>query len=360
MQPSRPQVRPNRRAGRRPGVPACHTGRVSPDSPLPTPADVAAAAERIGATVIHTPLLRLPIDDADGAVYVKPESLQRTGSFKLRGALNFLASLPTDVRRRGVVTHSSGNHAQGVAFAARAFGVPATIVIPEGAPEVKVAGTRALGARVLRCENTSASRHDTAQAVADETGATLVPPYDHPWIVAGQGTVGLEIAADLPDVANVLVPIGGGGLSSGVSLALSERAPAAQVLGVEPALAADAHASLASGTLQSWPAEQVTRTMADGVRTQSIGALPFALLRRHLAGVVRVEERAIATATAWYARAAHLVMEPTGALSLAGWQALRDDPEAGLALRPGPTVLIASGGNVDMSRLCALLEDVPR
>lgn len=328
-------------------------------APFPTPDELERARALLRDVALHTPLLRLPIDGPGGApVYAKPENLQRTGSFKLRGALTFIASLSPEARALGVVTHSSGNHAQGVAFAARHFGVPATIVIPEGAPRVKVDGTRALGAEVVRCPNTQAARHGTAEALARERGATLVPPYDHPWIVAGQGTVGLEIADDLPDVANVLVPIGGGGLSAGIGLALAARAPRARVIGVEPELAADAQASLLAGRRVTWPAEDVTRTMADGVRTQSIGELNFAILSRYLTGVQTVDEASIAAATAWYATRAHLVAEPTGALTLAALRGMLARPEGAVALQEGPIVLVISGGNVDAASLCRLLEAV--
>ncbi len=323
---------------------------------FPTPADLERAQDHVAGAALRTPLIRLDAEGPGGGpVYVKPENLQRTGSFKLRGALNFLASLPDATRARGVVTHSSGNHAQGVAYAARHFGVDATIVIPEGAPRVKVEGTRALGAEVVRCANTQASRHETAEAIARASGATLVPPYDHPWIVAGQATVGLEIADDLPDVANVLVPIGGGGLSSGVALALAHRAPGARVVGVEPELAADARASLLAGERIAWPAEDVTRTLADGVRTQSIGELNFRVLLRHLAGVQTVREDEIRSATRWYARRARLVVEPTGALTLAALRRLLDGSGDGPVLADGPTVLVISGGNVDDDLLCSLL-----
>ena len=329
----------------------------SPAAPLPTVADLERAREHVRRAAVRTPLVRLDLAGPGGhEVFAKAENLQRTGSFKLRGALAFLASLPADVRARGVVTHSSGNHAQGVAFAARHFGVPATIVIPEGAPRVKVEGTRALGAEVVRCRNTQASRQETAAAIAEARGATLVPPYDHPWIVAGQASVGLEIAEDLADVANVLVPIGGGGLSSGVCLALTARAPAARVVGVEPELAADARESLRTGERVTWPAEAVTRTLADGVRTQSIGALNFQVLQRYLAGVETVDEEGIREATAWYARRARLVVEPTGAITLAALRKLlRGEGETALS-DAGPTVVVISGGNVDVELLCQLLQ----
>ncbi len=319
--------------------------------------DVHAAAARLHERVRRTPLLPLTLSEAPlEELYVKPESLQLTGSFKVRGATNFLASLPEAQRRRGVVAHSSGNHAQGVAHAAATFGVPATVVIPEGASDMKVRGAEALGARVVRCRDTQADREGTAAAIASDTGATLLPPFDDPRVIEGQGTVGLEVAQDLPRVANVIVPIGGGGLSAGVCLALADLAPQARVIGVEPALAADARDSLRRGERVSWPAERTTATMADGVRTQTIGELNFAVLREHLAGVATVEEDEIAVATRFYATRAKLVVEPTGALSLAAYLRLRREAGAdGIELADGPTVVIASGGNVDAARLCEVL-----
>jgi len=234
--------------------------------------------------------------------------------------------------------------------------VKATIVIPEGAPAVKVENTRALGATVVRCENTQASRESTAAAIAEKEGATVVPPYDHPWIVAGQGTVGLEIAEDLPHVRNVLVPIGGGGLSSGVAVALLALVPAVQVIGVEPELAADAKESLEAGERRAWSADKVTRTIADGVRTQSIGELNFAVLSRTLAGVVTVSEDAIKKALRFYATKARLVVEPTGGLTLAALERLLAEGQVGnVELLPGPTVIVASGGNVDPALYCGIL-----
>lgn len=322
--------------------------------------DVHAAARTLAPHVRHTPLLPLPADapgEPRPRLWAKPENLQRTGSFKLRGALNVLAGLPEAVRRRGVVTHSSGNHGQAVACAAATFGVPATIVIPDGAPTVKVERTRAWGATLVRCQNTAADRERVAREEAEASGATLVPPFDHPGIVAGQGTVGLEIVRALPDVATVLVPIGGGGLSAGIALALAREAPEARVIGVEPEWAADAAESLRRDERVSWPADRVTRTVADGVRTQSIGELNFEVLRRHLAGVVTVADDAIRRATAYYARHARLLVEPTGAVALAGWWALEDGSADGPARGDGPTVVVVSGGNVDDDVLCALLSD---
>lgn len=322
-----------------------------------TDVDVEAAAERIAGHVLRTPLVRLPLDTPSGhPVYAKPESLQRTGSFKLRGATNFMARLTPEQRAAGVVAHSSGNHAQGVAAAAKAFGVAATIVIPEGASEYKVAATEALGARVVRSENTQEAREGTAAEIAERTGAIMTPPYDHPDIIAGQGTVGREIVQDLPDVANVIVPIGGGGLSAGVAIAVKSGAPAAQVIGVEPAVAADAQQSLREGRRVTWPAESVNSTVADGVRTQCIGVLNFAVLSAMLTGVVTVDEDAIVDAVRWYAASAHLVAEPTGALSLAAVRRLMAEGEAdSVRLLPGPTAVVISGGNVDAAGLSRLL-----
>ena len=313
--------------------------------PLPTPAELDAAAARVAGHVFRTPLVRLPL--AVGApVFAKAENLQRTGSFKLRGASNFLGRLDPEVRRRGVVTHSSGNHAQGVACAAADFGVPAAIVIPHGAPGVKVARTLAWGARVERCDNDRASREGAAARLAAELGATIVPPYDHPWIIEGQATVGLEILRDLPDVANVLVCVGGGGLIAGIAAALRGHGCTAQIVGVEPAWAADAGESFARGEIVTWPAEAVARTIADGVRTQSLGEHTFEVIRRTVDAFMAVDDEAILDATAWYLREAHLTVEPTGALALAAYRALGRG-EGPLRLRPGPTVLLVSGGNAD-------------
>jgi threonine dehydratase len=324
---------------------------VDPAMILPSLSDLEAAAARIAPQVIRTPLVRLPLTSAAPAaetrpVYAKAENLQRTGSFKVRGASNFLARLSSEARSRGVVTHSSGNHAQGVACAAASFAVPATIVIPHGAPEVKVARTLAWGAEVVRCDNDKASREGAAARLAAASGATVVPPYDHAWIVEGQASVGLEILDDLPEVANVLVCVGGGGLLAGVASALRARGSSAQIFGVEPTLAADAGASFARGEIVTWPAEDVVRTVADGVRTQSLGELNFAIIRRTVDAFVDVGEDAILDAAAWYLREAHLTVEPTGAITLAAYrELLRGDGP--LRLRPGPTVLLVSGGNLD-------------
>ncbi len=317
--------------------------------PLPVSLEeVRAAAGRIAAVAPPTPLVRLPLD---GAIYAKAENLQRTNSFKLRGAFNFLSSLEPATRARGVVAHSSGNHAQGVAYAARHFEVLAVIVIPRDAQPIKVERTLALGAEVVRCEDSKEERARVAAEVAAERGLTLVPPYDHPWIVAGQGTIGLEIEAALPEVANVLVCVGGGGLIAGIGSALRPLLPGVRIVGVEPALGADAGESFARGELVSWPADKVTSTIADGARTQSLGALNFAIVRETVSAFVAVEEAAILEAARWYLQHARLVVEPTGALTLA---ALREGLVDGL-LAPGPTVLLVSGGNIAPDTLATLV-----
>ncbi len=317
--------------------------------------DLYAATKRIAGVAVATPLIRLPYEtpQSDHDVYAKAENFQKTGSFKLRGAYNFLASLDDETRRRGVVTHSSGNHAQGVACAAHMFGVPATIVIPDNAPPIKVQRTEAWGATVVRCA--AKDRVVVAKKIAAEHNATLVPPFDHPWIVAGQGTVGLEIADALPDVANVLVCTGGGGLLAGIATALRERCPQAQILGVEPDLAADAAESFRNDQLISWDAGDTNRTVADGVRTPSLGGLNFAIIRQKVDGFVTVSEEAIREMTRWYALEARLVVEPTGAMTLAAYRTLLRGEVEGVTLRPGPTVVLVSGGNVETERLLELL-----
>ena len=278
--------------------------------------------------------------------FVKPESLQPVGSFKLRGATNAVARLPEADRARGVVTHSSGNHGQALAFAARAFGVPCVVVIPEGAPLIKIEAVRGFGAEVVLVP--PAERETTARAIAEDRGMTLIPPYDHRDIIAGQGTVGLEIVEDLPDVDLVLVPVGGGGLSSGVSTAIKALTPEATVIGVEPELAADARASLAAKAVVPWTNEERYRTSADGLRTP-LSDLTFAHLSARLDGIVTVTEDEIAAATTALIRGTRLVVEPSGAVATAA--RLFHSGE----LPSGRTVAVISGGNLDPAVLAALV-----
>ena len=319
---------------------------------LVTLADIRAAAEVLRGVAVHTPLV--PFGRPERNHWLKAESLQPIGAFKLRGAYVAAAALTPEERARGLITYSSGNHAQGVARAARLFGVPAVIVMPSDAPALKRARVEADGAQVVIVGTASEERRLVAEDIASKRGLAIIPPYDDPRIVAGQGTTGLEIAEDMPQVAAVLVPIGGGGLASGVAAAIRALVPGARVIGVEPELAADAQASLAAGRIVSWPAELVSRTIADGTRTQAIGRLNFAHLSTQLDAVVTVSEAEIAAAVRLAAEEARLVVEPSGALGVAAMRFRA--AEAGLVGLDGPVVGVVSGGNVDPDRYLTYLE----
>ncbi|MFF3867202.1 threonine/serine dehydratase [Micromonospora sp. NPDC001898] len=310
---------------------------------LVTLADIRGAAADIAPTVLRTPLLCAPWDDA---LWLKPESLQPVGSFKLRGATHAVARLDPAGRSRGVVTHSSGNHGQALAYAARAAGVPCTVVVPEGAPEVKIARMRAFGATVLLVP--PPQRLAEAQRIVAESGAVLVPPFDDRRIIAGQGTIGTEIVDDLPDVDVVLVPVGGGGLASGVATALRVLRPSTAVIGVEPELAADARESLAAGRVVSWDVELTYRTCADGLRT-NLSELTLAHLRDRLDGIVTVTEEEIRSAAGRLIRDSRLVVEPSGAVATAARLFRAGE------LPPGRTVAVVTGGNVDPAVLADLV-----
>lgn len=308
------------------------------------PESIADAARVLGAAVVRTPVLDAA-HWAGGAMTLKLENLQPTGAFKIRGATVAVARLDPAARARGVVTHSSGNHAQALAWVARAAGVPATVVIPHGAPQRKVVATEALGARVLRVP--AARRAEAADRIVGETGAALVPPYDHPDVIAGQATVGLEIVEQVPDVAVVLVPVSGGGLISGIAAALAPKG--VRIVGVEPELAADAAASLRTGQLVSWPARQVARTCADALRVPRLGALPWEHVRTLVDRIVTVSESEIADAAVALAVHARVVAEPAGAVTTAAWLYHRAE------LPPGRTVAVVSGGNADPGWLSDVL-----
>jgi threonine dehydratase len=315
--------------------------------------DVEAARERLRGVAVRTPLLRYPrtAPRLPNEVWLKPENLQLTGSFKIRGAYNKIAALAPEERARGVITYSSGNHAQGVACAAALLGVRATVVMPDNAPPVKVAGTRALGAEIVRCGPASEERRQVAEQLAAERGLMIVPPYNDAWIMAGQGTVGLEIAEDLPQAEVVLAPVGGGGLLSGVATAIKARLPRARVIGVEPVLAADAQESFRAGELAVWPAADVSRTIADGARTQSLGALTYAVIHERVDDIVTVDDDALRAAVRHYARYSKLVVEPTGALTLAALLTGAVD------MRGKCVVAVISGGNVEPAALAAILAE---
>lgn len=310
--------------------------------------DVRAAADRIAGTCVRTPLLPAGWTGID-RLWLKPECLQPTGAFKLRGATNAVARLDRAQRGRGVVTHSSGNHGWAVAHAARVEGVPATVVVPVGSNPVKVAAIAAAGAEVV--EVPVPDRVTACAEIAERTGAVQVPPFDHPDVVAGQGTVGLEIVADLPDVDTVLVPVGGGGLLSGVAVAVKALAPDARMVGCEPEVAGDAAESLRTGRLTAWSDEDTGRTSADGLRSPALGALPWELIRGLVDDIVTVDERAIRSATRELVARSRLVVEPSGAVTLA---ALR---RHGADLGGGRTVAVVSGGNIDPAVLRDLLDE---
>jgi threonine dehydratase len=313
-----------------------------------------AAQARLKGVAVHTPLVRyfnLTASAAGGELYFKPESLQPIGSFKLRGAYNKIASLTQAERARGVITYSSGNHAQGVAYAARALGARAVIVMPAGAPKVKMDATAALGAEIVTVGNSSDERREKALELARAHGYVVIPPYDDAEIIAGQGTAGLEILEDLPDVELILVPVGGGGLSSGVAAAVKLSGSRAKVVGVEPQLASDAQQSLRSGHVVRIAAESAASTVADGLRTQSIGAMNFEHLTRYLDGVVTVAEDEILSAMRQIITGARLMAEPSGAVTMAAWMFHAAELPASRK-----TVAIISGGNADPRLVAEVLE----
>ncbi len=304
---------------------------------------IRAAAATLQGITIRSPLVAF--GPAERRHFLKAESLQPIGAFKLRGAYVAIASLPTEVRARGVITYSSGNHAQGVARAARLLGAPAVVVMPSDATKIKLERVEADGAEVVIVGTASEERQRVAESIAAERGLTIIPPYDDDRIIAGQGTIGLELVEDLDDLAVVLVPIGGGGLASGVATAIKRLRPDVRVIGVEPELAADARDSLARDEIVRWPAELASRTIADGTRTQALGRRTFAHLRVHLDGIVTVSEAEIAAAVRLAAERGRLVVEPSGALSIAAMAF--HGAELGLARVDGSVVAVVSGGNVD-------------
>ena len=311
----------------------------------PGPGDIARAARRLAGNIVRTPLLEWPEIGArtGGRVLVKPEMPQRTGAFKIRGAWNAVASLGEAARRAGVVAYSSGNHGQAVAAAASAHGVPATIVMPADAPAVKTAATRAWGARIVAYDRATEARESLAAGVAEETGAHMIPPFDDPRIIAGQGTVGLEIAQDLdrrgivPDA--VLVPVGGGGLIAGTAIAMKDAFPAAEMIAVEPAGFDDTARSLLSGSRER--AAPDAETFCDALRAPRPGVLTFAINRGLLARGIAVSDREAARAMTAIFSGLKLVAEPGGAVATAALLS------GGFDARGRTVVVVCSGGNVD-------------
>lgn len=309
-----------------------------------TLADVRSAAARIHPHIHRTPLLgnRSISERAGAEVRLKCENLQRAGSFKVRGAMNALLQLDPDQRRRGVVAFSSGNHAQGVALAARTLGIPATIVMPEGSVPSKVAATEAYGARVVMAGVTAATRDTVAREIADKSGAAIVPPFDDERIIAGAGTVGLEIVEEWPEVEIILVPLGGGGLLSGVSVAATTLAPSIAVYGVEPRAGNDGEQSFRSGRIVSI---DPPKTIADGARTLAIGQRNFAIIRERVRDIVSVPDDELLETLKFAMYRTKLVIEPTGALGIAALL-------AGLVPPGKKTAIVVSGGNLDFTLLC--------
>lgn len=311
-----------------------------PDTP-PVFADVDAARTRISPYIKRTPLLTNAVVDAraDASIFLKAESLQRFGAFKARGAFNRIASFSDVERRNGVLAFSSGNHAQATAGAARAFGVPAVIVMPSDAPKVKIDNTRALGGEVVLYDRVTEDREAIGAEIVAARGLALVRPFDDPFVIAGQGTVGLEIAEDLDDLDIAFVPSSGGGLASGVALALTARFPHVRVYAVEPEGHDDVVRSLASGRREvNAPG---VRSFCDALLSDRMGVLPFAIAQEKFAGALAVDDAAVAEAMRVAFREYKLVLEPGGAIALAAALSGRID------IKGARVAVIASGGNVD-------------
>ena len=322
---------------------------IAADSNLVTIQDLTRAAEVLAPVAIRTPLLfdEVLSERLGVRISYKAECLQRAGAFKFRGAYNYLHSLPADVRKRGVVAPSSGNHGQGVAMAARLFGIPATVVMPTNVTAAKRAGAERLGARIVLAGTTTQERAEKAREICDAEGTTLVHPYDDPMIIAGQGTVGLEIAEDLPEVEMVLVPVGGGGLSAGVATALKLMVPGVRVVGVEPVSAPKLYRARQQGSpvrLES------TGGLADGLQATKIGGRPFHHHQAYIDEVILVNDAPLPAAIQHLLDRMKVVVEPSGAITVAALMTGAVKPAA-------VTVAVLSGGNVEWSGLRQLLPD---
>jgi threonine dehydratase len=309
--------------------------------------DIKEAQVHLHGVTVRTRLLQSRLHQRDGGprddrrLYLKPENLQPIGAFKLRGAYNKIVSLSDEEGRRGVITYSSGNHAQGVAYAARALGVKAVVVMPRNAPKIKRDATAFMGAEIVLVGPSSSERQAKAEELAAKHGYVIVPPFNDEKIIAGQGTIGLEILAELPQVETVIVPVGGGGMISGVAAAIKLSKPSVKVIGAEPELAADAQASLRAGRIVQFPAEQVVQTAADGLRTQSVGEINFEHIRQYVDDIVTVSENEIKEAMRRLARNPKTVAEPSGAVAVAAFLFHRDElPQTKF------NVVVISGGNI--------------
>lgn len=312
-----------------------------------TLSDIRTARLRLEGVTVRTKLVPFPLCAEDPRqLWLKPENKQPIGAFKLRGAYNKIASLSDAERKRGVISYSSGNHAQGVAYAARALKTKSVIVMPNNAPIIKREATAKLGAEIVLVGPGSDERKTRAEQLAAQHGYVIVPPYNDEHIIAGQGTIGLEIFDELPEVETVLAPVGGGGLISGVGAAIKWSNSDVRVIGVEPELAADAQASLRQRKIVQFPAEQVSRTLADGLRTQSIGPINFEHIRAYVDDIITVTEDEIRKAMRYLAANPETVAEPSGAVSVAGFVF-----HASELPKTKVNVAIISGGNVERQML---------
>ncbi|WP_186014427.1 threo-3-hydroxy-L-aspartate ammonia-lyase [Burkholderia gladioli] len=315
---------------------------------LPTYADVAAAAERIAGHAHRTPVLTSrTVDEELGAqVFFKCENLQRMGAFKFRGAFNALSRFSEAQRKTGVVAFSSGNHAQAIALSARLLGMPATIVMPHDAPAAKVAATRGYGGRVVIYDRYRDDREQIGRALAEKEGLTLIPPYDHADVIAGQGTAAAELFQEVGALDAVFAPLGGGGLLSGTALATRELSPGAELYGVEPAAGNDGQQSFAAGSIVHI---DTPKTIADGAQTQHLGNLTFQIIRRDVDAILTASDAELVEGMRFFASRMKMLVEPTGCLSFAAVRQRKAQLEG---KRVG---IIVSGGNVDLEKFCALI-----
>ena len=317
---------------------------------LPTYDDVAAAAARLQGQAHRTPVMRSRTIDGElsAQLFFKCENLQRMGAFKFRGAFNALSRFDARQRQSGVVTFSSGNHAQAIALSARLLGMTATIIMPNDAPAAKVAATRGYGGNVVLYDRFTEDREQIGRDLAEKHGMTLIPPYDHPDVIAGQGTAAKELIEDVGDLDALFVCLGGGGLLSGSALAVRALSPRYKIYGVEPEAGNDGQQSFRSGKIVHI---DTPKTIADGAQTQHLGAYPFEIIRRDVDDILTVTDPDLIDAMRFFATRMKLLVEPTGCLSLAGARSMKAQLKG---LRVG---VIISGGNVDLNRFCALLGD---
>ncbi|HVI74090.1 MAG TPA: threo-3-hydroxy-L-aspartate ammonia-lyase [Anaeromyxobacteraceae bacterium] len=319
---------------------------------LPTYDDVIAAAGRLQGHAHRTPVLtsRTADEELGARVFFKCENLQRMGAFKFRGAFNALSRFDERQRRAGVVAFSSGNHAQAIALSARLLGIPATIVMPRDAPAAKVAATRGYGGQVVVYDRYTQDREQIGRELAEKHGLTLVPPYDHPDVIAGQGTAAKELLEEVGPLDALFVPLGGGGLLSGTALAARKLSPACKLYGVEPEAGDDGQRSFRSGAIVHI---DTPKTVADGAQTQHLGQLTFPIIRRDVEDVLTATDAQLVDAMRFFASRMKLVVEPTGCLGFAGARGMKD------RLAGKRVGVVLSGGNVDLERFCALLATPP-